>query len=56
MRFNKGLTSQDHAIREVANPAAQSFRQGKLAVLFLYYSLSDAQVKSRMIATLETQW
>ena len=49
VRFNKGLTTRDHAVGEVADPAAQAFGQGEFAVLFVNYRLSGWQVKSRMI-------
>jgi hypothetical protein len=47
VRFNKGLTSQDHAISEVANPAPQAFGQGEFAVLLVNDGLSGGQVKGR---------
>jgi len=39
-RFNKGLTSQDHAIGEVASAAPQAFGQGEFAVLLANLSAS----------------
>ena len=49
VRFNKGLTSQDHAIGKVANLATQAFSQGEFAILFVNDSLSGRQIKGRRL-------
>src|SRR5262249_51955806 len=47
--FNKGLTSQDHTVSEVTNPAAQPFGQREFAVLSVNHSLSCGQVEGRKL-------